>query len=106
MPLARVKSCATEYEPAVATAVVSSSSARLERDGKGCEWAFAVCLWPMNIRGHLFGKQSQLHRTKLVTVEGNCGQLGSIESFVRRSALHRGGRDGLFFFENGWSMVE
>ena len=106
MPLARVKSCATEYEPASATVVVSSSSAHLERGGKGCEWALAVCFWPMNKRDHLFGKQSQLHRTYLVTVVGNCGQLGSIESFVRKSALHRGGSGRVVFFENGWSMVE
>jgi len=105
--LARVESGATEYEPASAAVLVSSSSAHLERGGKGCEWAFAVCFWPMNKRGHLVGKQSRLHRAYLATVVGNRGQLVSIESCVRKSALHRvGGRDGLFFFsrmDGAWS---
>jgi len=46
VPLARVKSCATEYEQASAAVVVSRSSAHLERGGKGCKWVFVVCFWP------------------------------------------------------------
>ena len=82
LPLARVKSCATEYEPASAAVLVSGSSAHLERGGKGCEWAFAVCFGRMNKRGHLVGKQPRLHRAYVASIVGNRGQLGSMESCV------------------------
>ena len=113
--LARVVSGSKKYEPASAAVLASGSSAHLERGGKDCEWAFAVCFGRMNKRGHLVGKQSRLHRAYLASIVGNRRQLVLIESRVRKSAhvgnapSGRGCREGLFFnfprMDGAWSSA-
>jgi len=63
VPLARIESCATGYEPASATIVVSSSTAHLERGRQG--------LW-MGVRRVLLAHEQR----KIISLASNHSFIG------------------------------